>query len=68
MNRSKQKEKIMNAPSYLQKQLANLNTVFHSITKDITDEEWVMRAAPGQNMLGYTIWHTPRSQDSFVQI
>jgi hypothetical protein len=57
----------MNAPTYLQKQLANLNAVFHGITGDLTDEEWVTRPAPGQNMIGYTVWHMPRSQDSFVQ-
>ena len=57
----------MNAPSYLQKQLANLNAVFHGITEDLTDEEWVTRPAPGQNMIGYTVWHMPRTQDTFVQ-
>ena len=57
----------MNASTYLQKQLANLNTVFHGITEDLTDEEWVTRPAPGQNMIGYTVWHMPRAQDSFVQ-
>ena len=67
MNSYEQKEKNMNAPTYLQKQLANLNAVFHGITEDITDTEWVTRPAPGQNMLGYTVWHMPRAQDSFVQ-
>lgn len=57
----------MNAPIYLLKQLANLNAVFHGITEDLTDEEWVTRPAPGQNMIGYTVWHMPRTQDSFVQ-
>src|SRR5262245_37844862 len=57
----------MNTTTYLQKQLANLNAVFHGITEDLTDEEWVTRPAPGQNMIGYTVWHMPRSQDSFVQ-
>jgi DinB superfamily len=59
--------KTMNAPTYLQKQLANLNAVFHGITGDLTDEEWTTRPAPGQNMIGYTVWHMPRAQDSFVQ-
>ena len=57
----------MNAPTYLQKQLANLNAVFHGIVGDLTDEEWTTRPAPGQNMIGYTVWHMPRAQDSFVQ-
>jgi DinB superfamily len=57
----------MNINAYLQKQFNNLNAVFHSIVDDLTDEEWVTRPAPGQNTLGYTAWHMPRTQDNFVQ-
>lgn len=57
----------MNATSYLQKQLANINAVFHGITDDLTDEEWLRRPAAGQNMIGYTVWHIPRAQDNFIQ-
>jgi DinB superfamily len=57
----------MNTTLYLQKQFANANAIFHGMVEDLTDEEWVARPAPGQNMLGYTVWHMPRSQDSFVQ-
>lgn len=57
----------MNITTYLQKQFANINAVFHAIADDLTDEEWVSRLAPGQNMLGYTVWHIPRTQDTFVQ-
>ncbi len=57
----------MNITTYLQKQFANLNAVFHGIAGDLTDEEWLMRPAPGQNVLGYTVWHIPRTQDTFVQ-
>jgi hypothetical protein len=57
----------MNSISYLQKQLANINTLFHGIAGDLTDEEWVSRPAPGHNMVGYTVWHMPRTQDTQVQ-
>jgi hypothetical protein len=57
----------MNAITYLQKQLANINAIFHGIADDLTDEEWIMRPAPHQNMLGYTVWHIPRTQDAHVQ-
>ena len=57
----------MKTTTYLQKQLANINAVFHSSVDDLTDAEWVMRPAPGQNMIGYTVWHMPRTQDFFVQ-
>lgn len=57
----------MNATVYLQRQFANLNTVLHGVAGDLTDEEWVSRPAPGQNPIGYTVWHLPRTQDTFVQ-
>lgn len=31
------------------------------------EEVWVARAAPGQNTIGYTVWHMPRTQDNFLQ-
>ncbi len=57
----------MNTTVYLQKQFANLNGVFHGIVEDLTDAEWVTRPAPGSNLIGYTVWHLPRTQDTFVQ-
>jgi len=57
----------MNTTGYLQKQFANLHAVFHDIVDDLTDEEWVSRPAADQNMIGYTVWHMPRTQDNFVQ-
>lgn len=57
----------MNLTTYLQKQFANLNGVFHGIAGDLTDEEWNARPAPGQNKIGYTVWHMPRTQDNFLQ-
>ena len=57
----------MNLTAYLQKQFANFNGVFHAIAGDLTETEWLSRPAPGQNTIGYTVWHIPRTQDNFVQ-
>lgn len=57
----------MNSTAYLQKQFANFNAAMHGIAGDLTDEEWVARPGPGQNMLGYAVWHIPRTQDNFLQ-
>jgi hypothetical protein len=58
----------MNAIAYLEMQLTNINTLFHDIVQDITGEEWLSRAAPGQNRLGFIIWHIPRTQDNVVHL
>ena len=57
----------MNLITYLQKQFANLNGVLHGIAGDLTPEEWSARPGPGQNTLGYCVWHIPRTQDNFLQ-
>ena len=57
----------MNAITYLQKQLASINAVFHGIAGDLTDQEWLARPASDQNIIGYTIWHIPRTQDAHIQ-
>jgi hypothetical protein len=57
----------MKLTSYLQKQFANLNGVLHGIAGDLTEEEWLSRPGPGQNTLGYIVWHLPRTQDHFIQ-
>ena len=57
----------MNTTVYLQKQFANLNAVFHGIVNDVTDDEWVARPTPNLNPVGCTVWHLPRTQDTFVQ-
>jgi hypothetical protein len=56
----------MNLTTYLQKQFSNLNGVFHAIAGDLTEAEWLARPAPGQNTIGYTVWHLPRTQDNFL--
>lgn len=57
----------MNAISYLEQQLTNIHAMLRAIAGDLTDEEWVARAAPGLNFLGATVWHIPRTQDLHVQ-
>jgi hypothetical protein len=58
--------KIMNAVTLLDKQLANINAIFHSLADDLTDQEWITRPAPGQNRVAYLAWHLPRVQDSHI--
>lgn len=58
----------MNIKSYLMKQNNNLNGVFHHLAGDISAEEWLSRPGPGQNTVGYTVWHIPRTQDHFLQM
>jgi hypothetical protein len=56
----------MNAVTLLGKQLANVNAIFHSLIEDLTDQEWISRPAPGQNIIAYIAWHLPRVQDSHI--
>jgi hypothetical protein len=62
-----QAKETMNTVTYLQEQFTNLNAVLHGIAGDLTAEEWLTRPAPGQNLIGYTVWHMPRTQDHFLQ-
>lgn len=57
----------MNAIIFLQKQLANINAIYHTLGEDLTDQEWVARPALHQNLPGYIMWHIPRTQDMHVQ-
>jgi len=53
----------MRATQVLTSQLHGINAFLHEIAADLTDEEWTARAVPGTNLLGYTLWHMPRTQD-----
>jgi len=55
----------MNISSYLTRQFKNFNGVLHHIAGDLTEAEWLSRPAPGQNTLGYSVWHVPRTQDHY---
>jgi hypothetical protein len=56
----------LDAITYLQHQFANLDRIFHSIVADFRPEELTIRPAPSQNLIGYTVWHIPRTQDAHV--
>jgi uncharacterized damage-inducible protein DinB len=56
----------MNVTAYLKKQFSNLNGVIHYYADDLTEEEWLARPGPGQNRIGYTVWHIARAQDHFL--
>ena len=56
----------MNVTTYLKKQFSNLNSVIHYYADDLTEEEWLTRPGPGQNQIGYTVWHIARAQDHFL--
>jgi hypothetical protein len=37
------------------------------VIRDLSPGEWTFRVAPGQNLLGFTLWHIAASQDWTVQ-
>jgi hypothetical protein len=58
----------MKTTTFIQNQLTNINTLFQDIVGGFSDQEWIARPAAGHNLVGYTAWHIPRIQDSFVQL
>lgn len=44
-----------------------VNTALHGLVRDLRPDEWTFRVAPGQNLLGFTLWHIPACQDWTVQ-
>ena len=56
----------MNTTSYITRQFKNFNGVLHHLAGDLTREEWLSRPGAGQNSLGYSVWHIPRTQDHFL--
>lgn len=57
----------MRAIQLLQRQLAGTNGLFHEIADDLTIAEWNARPVAGVNVLGFTLWHLPRTQDWAAQ-
>jgi len=57
----------MDAVTLLRDQLKRMNAILHDVAHDLRSSEWTARAAPGQNCLGFTLWHVPASQDWTVQ-
>jgi hypothetical protein len=58
----------MRSTKLLEKILSNVHAMLHYAADDLTEQEWGTRIAPGQNMLGYIVWHSPRVQDNIIQI
>jgi hypothetical protein len=57
----------VNAIALLATQWTAVNTALHGLARDVRPEEWTFRVAPGQNLLGFTLWHIPACQDWTVQ-
>lgn len=53
----------MRAIEVILKQLGGVNDAYHDVADDLTDAEWTTRLFPGCNLLGFTLWHLPRTQD-----
>jgi hypothetical protein len=57
----------VNAMALLASQWTTVNAGLHSLARDLGPDEWRFRVAPGQNLLGFTLWHIPACQDWTVQ-
>jgi|SRR5579883_3013983 hypothetical protein len=53
----------MQAPELLLLQFASVNTMFHNVADDLSDEEWTTRILPDTNLPGFDLWHVVRTQD-----
>jgi hypothetical protein len=57
----------MNAVALLAAQWTTLNAALHAVADDLRPGEWTFRPAPGENLLGFTLWHVPACLDWTVQ-
>jgi DinB family protein len=57
----------MDAVALLTAQWTAVNVALHAMARDLSPDEWAFRIARGQNLLGFTLWHIPASQDWTVQ-
>jgi hypothetical protein len=57
----------MKAIALVEAQWTRVNTALHSLARDLTPDQWTFRIGPGQNLLGFTLWHIPACQDWTVQ-
>jgi hypothetical protein len=53
----------MRAAEVLQRQIATVRTLFHSVADDLTAREWTVRMLPETNLPGFDLWHVARTQD-----
>jgi hypothetical protein len=44
-----------------------VHSLFHDIAGDVTERELTAPVFPGSSLLGFTLWHLPRTQDWAVQ-
>jgi hypothetical protein len=58
----------MRAAQLLQAQLQGINTLFHSVLDDLTDEEWTTRVFPDTNLMAFDLWHVARTLDTTVHL
>ena len=56
----------MNAIARFAAQWTAVNTALHTYARDLRPSEWTFRPAAGQNLLGFTPWRIPASQDWMV--
>lgn len=57
----------MRSTTLLERIMSNVHGMLHYVADDLTEEEWQTRIAPGQNMPGFIVWHSPRVQDNTIQ-
>jgi hypothetical protein len=57
----------VNAMALLAHQWTTVNAGLHSLGRDLRPDEWTFRVGPGQNLLGFTLWHIPACQDWTAQ-
>jgi hypothetical protein len=53
----------MQSPELLLRQYASVNTLFHAVADDLSNEEWTTRLLPDTNLPGFDLWHVARTQD-----
>lgn len=56
----------MDAVTVFKDQMRRVNAILHDLAHDLSPDEWTARPGPGQNRLGFTLWHVPASEDWFV--
>ena len=57
----------MRSTELLTQQLSGVNTIFHDLADDLTNEEWTTRFLPDTNLPGFDLWHVARTQDWAMQ-
>ena len=57
----------MDAIALITAQWTMVNVALHALARGLSPDDWTFRVARGQNLLGFTLWHIPASQDWTVQ-